>query len=93
MSRLELSPGFMPSALWESITTPAREEAEAVVCAQLRAGWRPRSTGGFDDLADDLEVLVREDWDPRRSVRYAGRATPDGRCRWDGVHRTGAVPA
>lgn len=90
-----LGRGFGPVALWDSISTPAREEAEAAICARLRAGWRPAAlAGAFDDLADDLEHLVREDWDPRRSVRYAGgAATGTPAIRWDGVRRTRAVPA
>lgn len=47
----DLGWGYLPVALWDSVTTPAREEAEAAVCAQLRAGWRP-PTSAFDDLAD-----------------------------------------
>lgn len=82
--------GFMPIAMWDSVSTPAREEAEADVCARLRAGWRP-NVAVFDDLADDLEYLAREDWNPRRSVRYAGGTSSRcGQVDWDGIHRTKA---
>lgn len=90
----DLGFGYLPVALWNSVSTQARDEAEALVCARLRSGWRPTTAAVFDDLADDLEYLVREDWDPRRSVRYAGgAATGRHGCRWDGVHRAGTLPA
>src|SRR5688500_6193070 len=78
----------------DSQSTMESEQAEKDVCAAIRAGWRPTVTQAWDDYADDMEVLVANDWSPVRSVRLAGGAATGrrgGRLKWDGKRRAGVM--